>query len=116
MVLHLTCMTMQGPTIGWFEIVEVPSFIIEDIENKEFRELFEKSSVKISGLFDQTWLSRFSHPKKIIFDNGSEFKKDFVPLLKDWAIKPKCKTIQNPQSNSFKVLLKEFIRYSRTYF
>ena len=35
-----------------------------------------------------------------MFDNGSEFKKDFVPLLKDWSIKPQPTTIKNPQSNS----------------
>ena len=26
--LQLTCMTMIDPATGWFEIVEVPSFII----------------------------------------------------------------------------------------
>ena len=33
---HLTCMTMIDPVTGWFEIVEVPNFIIEDIKNKQF--------------------------------------------------------------------------------
>jgi hypothetical protein len=51
-------------------------------------------------LFDQTWFSRYPRPTEVVFDNGSEFKKDFVPLLKDWSIKPKCTTIKNPQSNS----------------
>ena len=51
-------------------------------------------------MFDQTWLTRYPRPTKVIFDNGSEFKKDFVPLLKDWAIKPVCTTIKNPQANS----------------
>jgi len=27
--------------------------------------------------------------EEVIFDNGSEFKKDFGPLLKDFAVKPK---------------------------
>ena len=43
---------------------------------------------------------RYPRPKKVIFDNGSEFKKDFVPLLQDFAIKPACTTIKNPQSNA----------------
>ena len=60
----------------------------------------DKSSARISRLFDQTWLSRYPRPKKVVFDNGSEFKKDFVPLLKDLSIKPKCTTIKNPQANS----------------
>ena len=55
---------------------------------------------RISRLFDQAWLSRYPRPKQVVFDNRSEFKKDFVPLLKDWSIKPKCTTIKNPQLNS----------------
>jgi hypothetical protein len=93
-------MTMLDPVTGWFEIVEVPNFIIEDVQKKLIDTQTDKSSARISRLFDQTWLSRYPRPKEVIFDNGSEFKKDFVPLLKDWSIKPKCTTIKNPQSNS----------------
>ncbi len=98
--LRLTCMTMIDPVTGWFEIVEVPNYIVEDVENKTTRETVDKTSARISRLFDQVWLSRYPRPRRVIFDNGSEFKKDFVPLLKDWSIKPKATTIKNPQSNS----------------
>ena len=98
--LSLTCMTMIDPVTGWFEIVEVPSFIANDLKNKTTTEEIDKSSARISRLFDQTWLLRYPRPKRVIFDNGSEFKKDFVPLLKDWSVKPKCTTIKNPQANS----------------
>jgi hypothetical protein len=98
--LQLTCMTMLDPVTGWFEIVEVPNFIVEDVQKKLISQHIDKSSARISRLFDQTWLSRYPRPKQVVFDNGSEFKKDFVPLLKDWSIKPKCTTIKNPQSNS----------------
>ena len=98
--LQLTCMTMIDPVTGWFEIVEVPNFIVQDVNSKTFRESIDKTSARISRLFDQTWLSRYPRPKTVIFDNGSEFKKNFVPLLKDWSIKPKCTTIKNPQANS----------------
>ena len=64
------------------------------------KEFIDKSSARISRLFDHIWLSRYPRPKEVIFDNGSEFKKDFIPLLKDWSIKPKITTIKNPQSNS----------------
>ena len=97
--LQLTCMTMLDPVSGWFEIAEVPSYIVDDIKNID-KEIIDKSSARISRLFDQIWLSRYPRPRRVIFDNGSEFKKDFIPLLKDWAIKPKCTTIKNPQSNS----------------
>ena len=97
---QLTCMTMIDPVTGWFEIVEVPNYIIKDLKKKISQQTIDKSSARISLLFDQTWLSRYPRPKKVIFDNGSEFKKDFVPLLKDWSIKPQPTTIKNPQANS----------------
>ena len=99
--LQLAYMTMLDPVTGWFEIVKVPNQIVIDIKNKmNQQELIDKSSAHISCLFDQTWLARYLCPKKVVFDNGSKFKKDFVSLLKDWPIKPKCTTINNPQSNS----------------
>ena len=56
--------------------------------------------VEISQLFNQTWLSRYPRPRRVVFDNGSEFKKDFVLLLKDFDIKPVLTSIKNPQSNA----------------
>ena len=84
--LQLLAMTFLDPATGWFEIAEVP--------------VIDQSSARISNLFDNVWLARYPRPKKVIFDNGSEFKRDFVPLLRDWSIKPQCTTIKNPQSNS----------------
>ena len=96
--LHLTCMTFIDPATGWFEICEVPYFDIEEVKigNKKY---ISKTSARISQLFNNTWLSRYPRPRKVIFDNGSEFKRDFVPLLKDFDIKPVCTTIENPQAN-----------------
>ena len=96
---------MLDPVTGWLEIAEVPTFIVEELQDMKSKEvkdhtLIDKSSARISRLIDQTWLSRYSRPKKVVFDNGSEFKKYFVPLLKYWSIKTKCTTIKNPQSNS----------------
>ena len=84
--LTLTAMTFIDPSTGWFEIAEVPST--------------DKSSARISQLFNQTWLNRYPRPQKVRFDNGSEFKKDFIPLLKDFGVKPKPTSIKNPQSNA----------------
>jgi hypothetical protein len=75
-------MAFVDPATGWFEIVEVP----------------DKSSARIFQLFNITWLCRYPWPSKVRFDNGSKFKKDFIPLLKNYAIKPKPTMIQNPHS------------------
>ena len=45
-------------------------------------------------------MSRYPRPRNVIFDNGNEFKKDFLPLLRDFSIKPTPTTIKNPQANS----------------
>ena len=84
--IELTAMTFIDPATGWFEVAEVPSI--------------DKSSARISNLFDDVWLSRYPRPNKVIFDNGSEFKKDFLPLLKDFRIKPTPTSIKNPQANA----------------
>ena len=78
------------PATGWFEIVQVPNYYPE----KDNQKTFDKTSARISQL------ARYPRPREVIYDNGSEFKRHFEVLLKDFAIKPKCTTIKNPQSNS----------------
>ena len=45
-------MTMVDPAIGWFEIVEVPYYNIEDVKKDE-QNYIDKSSTRISRLFNQ---------------------------------------------------------------
>lgn len=86
--LSLTCMTLLDLATGWFEIIQVPRFNIDDVNNGN-REVIDKTSARTSQLFNQVWLSKYPRLKEVVFNNGSEFKKDFLPLLKDFAIKPK---------------------------
>ena len=51
-------------------------------------------------MFNKTWLCRYPHPRKVLFDNRSEFKRDFTPLLKDFNMKPVLISVKNPQANS----------------
>jgi hypothetical protein len=97
--LQLTCMTFIDPATGWFEITQVPVFNIEDVNNNNV-EYINKTSARISQLFNNTWLSRYPRPHKVIFDNGSEFKRDFAPLLQDFDVRPVCTTVKNPQANA----------------
>lgn len=84
---------------GWFNVVEVPYYSIDEVKKDE-KEYVDKTSARISQLFEQTWLSSYPRPKQIIFDNRSEFKMHFVTLLKDFDIKPIPTTAINPQGNS----------------
>ena len=46
------------------------------------------------------WLSRYHRPRKVIFDNGSEFKRNFIEFIKYFASKPACTAIKNSQANA----------------
>ena len=97
--LQLTAMTIVDPAMGWFEIIEVLYYNIEDVINNKDNYI-DKSSARISQLFNQAWLSRYPQPSKVVFDNGSAFKIHFMRLLKDFDIKPRPTTVENPQGNS----------------
>ena len=77
-------MTFIDPATGWFEVCAVPN----------------KQSGTMSQVLNNVWLSRYPCPKRIIFDNGTEFKKDFQYIFNDYGIKPHPTTIKNPQANS----------------
>ena len=53
----------------------------------------------ISQSFNSTWMSRYLRPCRVVFDNCSESKRDLIPLLKDFDIKPVCTTVENSQEN-----------------
>ena len=82
----LTCMSMIYPATGWFNIVDIPTFDLEEVAlcNDEY---INNSSTMVSQLFNNTCLCRYSRPRKVVFDNGSEFKQDFTTFLKDFVIK-----------------------------
>ena len=86
-------MTMINPTTGWFEIFEIPTYNRDDVTGGN-DEYIDKSSARVSQLFNNTWLSRYLFPRKVVFDNRSEFKRDFNPLLKDFYIKTVLTTIK----------------------
>ena len=79
-------MTFINPATGWFGISEVL--------------IIYQYSARISQLFNEVWRSRYPRPCKVIFNNGSEFKKNFILLLKDFDVKPTCTAIKNPQENA----------------
>ena len=79
----MNAMVFVDPGIVWFEIAEIN----------------HKTSARIRQIFINTWLSRYLRPRKVIFDNVSEFKKDFSPLLMYFSIKPTHTTIKNSQTN-----------------
>jgi len=78
--------TMIDPATGWFEIEEYS----------------DKKSISISNIVEQTWLTRYPWPQKVINDRGTEFTgSDFKKLLKeDYGVENKPISSKNPQANA----------------
>ena len=69
----LTYMPMIDPATGWFYVVEIPTFDLEEVKigNDGY---IDKSSARVSQFFKDTWLCGYPCPHKFVFENGSEFK------------------------------------------
>ena len=86
---------MIEPATVWFKIVNIRKFNLDEVTagNNEF---IDRSSASVNN----TWLFRYPHPRKVVFDNGSEFKRDFTTLLKEFNIKLILTSSNNPQANA----------------
>ena len=92
-------MKMIDPTTGWLKTTKILTYDLDEVTGGN-DEYIDKSSVRVSQLFNNTRLIRYPRPHKFVFDNISDFKRDFTPLLKDFYIKPALTTIKKPQANA----------------
>ena len=76
----------------------MPTFDLDEVMGGN-DEYIDKSSSKLIQLFNDTCILRYTCPRKVVFLNGSDFKRDFTPLLKYFNIKPGFMKINNPQGN-----------------
>ena len=90
-------MTFTNPCTGKFERSQAPFFDIKEIkiDNKEY---IDKTSARISQLFNNMWLLRCSTPNQVLVYNGLEFIKNFLPLLKGFDTTLVLTIIKNTQS------------------
>ena len=89
--IQLLCMTFISLATGWFEIAEVP--------------IVDQYSAIIFQILNEVWLSIYLRPWKAIFDNGSEFKRNFIPFLKYFSVKSTCIAIKNLQENAISEII-----------
>ena len=66
-------MTMIDPPTGWFKIVEIPTYNLDEVTGGN-DDYIDKSSTSVSQLVNNTWISRYPHSRKGLFDNVSDFK------------------------------------------
>ena len=99
---------MIEPATGWFEIVDIPTFELKEVTigNDEY---IDKSSVRVSQSFNNTWICIYPHPCKVVFDNGFEFKREFTTLLKDFDIKHVLTLVKNLQYHALVEQLHQLI-------
>ena len=92
-------MKMIDPATGWFQIFRIPTFNLDEvvIDNDKY---IDKSSTRVSQMFNNTWLCRYPRQRRVVLDNGSDFKLDLTPLLNYFDIKPVLLSVKNPQSNA----------------
>ena len=55
--VSLTCMKMIYPAKGWSEIVDIPMFDLDEVTTGNEKYIY-KSSVRVSKLFNNTWICR----------------------------------------------------------
>ena len=93
--LQLLCTPFIDQATGWFEIVEVP--------------IIDQYSSRISQLFNEVSLSRNPRTHNVISNNGSEFKRDFIPFLKYFSVKLICNAIKNSQANAILKIIHQVV-------
>ena len=62
---------MVDPATGWFNMTPINTKYVDVIANK----------------LEQTWISKYPWPIKIILDRGTEFTKEVIKMIeKDYGI------------------------------
>ena len=52
---------------GWLDIVDKPTFDLKEVALGNY-EYIDKSSARVIQLFNNAWLSIYSHSLKVVFD------------------------------------------------
>ena len=76
--VSLNYMTMIDPATGWFKIVEILAYNLDKVMVSN-DENIDTWSVRVIQWFNTTWICINPRPKKVMFDNGSEFNETSIP-------------------------------------
>ena len=72
--VRITCMEIIDPATGWFKISKAPCFDLNEAARQN-GEYIDKYYARLSYVFNNTWLSSYPCPHKVVFDNGYKFKR-----------------------------------------
>ena len=65
----------------------------------EAQEVTTFSGKAAANAFNQAWLCQYPQPHVVIFNQGNEFKKEFVTQLSNYGMEGKQIMVRNPQGN-----------------
>ena len=83
--LTLWALTMIDPATGWFEVADIST----------------KRADIIANVLEQSWLTRYPWPTKVVMDRGTEFMAECTSLLQqEYGVTKRPITKRNPQANS----------------
>ena len=74
-------MKMIEPVTGWFNIVDIPMFDLEEVE-LGYDEYTDKSFARVIQMFKHSWICRYMCPQRVVFDNNYDFWRNFTSFLK----------------------------------
>ena len=92
-------MTIIEPATDWMKIFEIPTFDLKEVALGNDKYIY-KSSSRVSQIFNNAWICRYLCPRKVMFDERYDFKRDFTPLIKDLCIKTALKSFNKTQYNA----------------
>jgi hypothetical protein len=105
-IIDFMALTMIDPATSWFKAVELPlvrrlkTVTVNGKESSIVKETFDKISECIALLVNKTWLSRYPRCCYIVYNNGTEFKRNFEYLCVTYGIKSKPTMIKKSQANA----------------
>ncbi|CAB9514024.1 Retrotransposon protein [Seminavis robusta] len=82
--LTFNAMTMVDPCTNLLEIVPI----------------MRRTSEEGARVVEDTWFARYPRPKKVVTDNGPEFKLEFIAMVKKNGAVHRYSSPRNPQGNS----------------
>ncbi|CAB9506026.1 Retrotransposon protein [Seminavis robusta] len=82
--LTFNAMTMVDPCTNLIEIVPI----------------MRRTSEEGARVVEDTWFARYPRPKKVVTDNGPEFKLEFIAMAKKNGAVHRYSSPRNPQGNS----------------
>jgi transposase InsO family protein len=66
----------------------------------EIHAMRDGTSAEAAAIIDRYWFNKYPRPRRCVYDQGSEFKLEFLELLDSYGVGHAPTTTRNPQANA----------------